>query len=65
MTPKPAFVRVEYWNEMIQGWHVGHAGLMLNDPALYVKKLAERGVIARAVDKETGEVMYGPGGDLL
>lgn len=61
----PTFVRIEYWNPMLGDWATGHAGINLMNPAAYVQKLAKRGTIARAVDKETGEVVYGEGGDLL
>lgn len=61
----PTFCRIEYWNAMTCDWEVGHAGINLMDPAAYVKKLAKRGVLARAVDKETGGVVYGEGADLL
>lgn len=61
----PTFVRIEYWNPMLGDWAVGHAGINLMDPAHYVQKLAYRGTIARAVEIDTGEVVYGEGGDLL
>lgn len=61
----PTFVRIEYWNPVLQDWAVGHAGTNLINPALYVQKLASRGTIARAVNVDTGETVYGPGGDLL
>ena len=61
----PTFVEIQYWNEMTGSWSVGHAGINLMNPATYVQKLMKRGVIARAVDKETGEVVYGEGADLL
>jgi hypothetical protein len=35
------------------------------NPAVYVQKLAKRGVIARAVEVDTGETVYGEGADLL
>lgn len=65
MIDKPTFCRIEYWNPMTADWEVGHAGINLMDPATYVKKLSDRGVVARAVDKETGEIVYGEGADLL
>lgn len=61
----PTFVRIEYWNPMLQDWAVGHAGINLMNPAAYVQKLAKRGTIARAVEVDTGEVVYGEGADLL
>ena len=63
--PKPNFCRIEYWNEMTTSWSVGHAGINLMDPAAYVVKLAKRGVVARAVLVNTGEILYTEGGDLL
>ena len=65
----PTFVRIEYWSHAHHDWTVGHAGLNLMNPARYVQKLAERGTIARAVElddeNQPGEIVYGPGGDLL
>lgn len=61
----PTFVEIQYWNEMTGSWSVGHAGINLMNPVTYVQKLMKRGVIASAVDKETGEVVYGEGADLL
>jgi hypothetical protein len=61
----PTFVRVEYWNGMTASWGTGHAGINLMNPAVYVQKLAKRGVIARAVEVDTGETVYGEGADLL
>jgi hypothetical protein len=60
----PTFCRIEYWNEMTASWEVGHAGVNLINPALYVKKLGARGTIARAVDRD-GNVVYSEGADLL
>lgn len=59
------FVRIEYWNPMTASWQTGHAGLNLMNPSVYVQKLAKRGTIARAVNPDTDEVVYGEGGDLL
>lgn len=61
----PTLVRIDYWNPLTVSWETGHAGINLMNPATYVQKLAKRGVIARAVDKETEEVVYGEGADLL
>lgn len=63
----PCFVRIEYWNHLTESWQVGHAGINLMDPAAYVNKLAKRGVLARAVNKDTGEVAEydGAGAELL
>lgn len=62
----PTFCRIEYWNSMTASWETGHAGIQLMKPDTYVQKLAKRGVLARAVDKDTGEVVYSHGGgDLL
>lgn len=61
----PTFVRIEYWNEMTADWEVGHCGINLMDPAAYVQKLSKRGVVARAVNPDTGETVYGEGADLL
>lgn len=59
-------VQIEYWNPQRGDWGVGHAGIDLRDPAVYVKKLKARNVIARAIDNETGETFYGvEGADLL
>ena len=61
----PTFVQIEYWSPTASDWVVGHAGINLMNPAAYVSKLAARGTIARAVDKDTGETVYGEGADLL
>lgn len=61
----PTFVRIEYWNPLTATWEVGHAGINLMNPAAYVKKLSARGTVARAVDKDTGEIVYSDGGELL
>jgi len=61
----PCFVRIEYWNQRTASWEKGHAGISLMNPAVYVQKLSARGVLARAVDKETDEVVYSEGADLL
>lgn len=56
-------VQLDYW---IQGnWTTGHHNIELRDPATYVTKLGKRGIFARATDLDTGEEMYGPGGELL
>lgn len=65
MIRHPMLVRIDYWNPMIRDWTVGHAGINLLSPEAYVHKLFERGIIARAVDLDNGEVMYGPDGDLF
>lgn len=65
MMDTPRFVAIEYWNPLLGDWAVGHAGINLMDPALYVQKLSARGIVARAVDKDTGEIVYTEGGDLL
>lgn len=61
----PTLCRIEYWNAMTVSWETGHNGINLMDPAAYVQKLAKRGVVARAVDKDTGQTVYGEGADLL
>lgn len=61
----PTFVQVEYWNSATASWQVGHAGINLMNPATYVQKLTKNGHIARAIDKDTGETVYGEGADLL
>lgn len=61
----PSFVEIQYWNSAVLDWGRGHAGISLMNPAAYVQKLAKRGVIARAIVKETGDVVYGEGADLL
>lgn len=62
----PTFVAIHYWNAKTARWDVGHAGLNLMNPALYVKKLSARGIVARVVDKDTGETAYScEGGELL
>lgn len=61
----PVFVRIEYWSPLSADWEVGHAGINLMDPATYVKKLAKRGTLARAVVVDTGEIVYSEGGELL
>lgn len=50
---------------MTVSWETGHAGINLMNPALYVQKLSKRGVVARAVEVDTGETVYGEGADLL
>lgn len=61
----PTFVRLEYWSATAASWGVGHYGINLMNPALYVQKLAKRGVLARAINPDTGEIVYGEGADLL
>jgi len=63
----PTFVEIQYWNQMTGSWQTGHAGINLMNPSAYVQKLAKRGVLARAVDKDTGETVeyHGDGADLL
>lgn len=63
--PVPTLVRIEYWSPGASDWSVGHASMNLLDPAKYVQKLLARNIIARAIDKETGQIFYGEGGDLL
>lgn len=66
MTDQPTFVRVEYWSVKSGEWTVGHAGVNLMDPAVYVQKLAKDGLIARAVEVDSGVTFYGSeGADLL
>lgn len=62
---QPTFVRIEYWNDLTASWETGHAGINLMNPEAYVRKLAKKGTIARAIDVDTGDVVYGEGGDLL
>jgi len=58
--------RIEYWNPERRDWGVGHASWNLLKPAEYIRKVAARGgIIARAVEIDTGKVHYGPGGELL
>jgi hypothetical protein len=61
----PTFVEVQYWNSATASWTTGHAGINLMNPSTYVQKLAKRGTIARAIDKDTGQTVYGEGADLL
>ena len=61
----PTFCRIEYWNPMTASWETGHAGINLMNPATYVQKLGKRGVVARAVEKDTGVIVYSEGADLL
>lgn len=61
----PTFVRIEYWNQMTASWEVGHNGINLMNPAVYVQKLSKRGVLARAVEPASGQVVYAEGADLL
>jgi hypothetical protein len=61
----PTLVEIQYWNPMTVSWETGHNAINLLNPALYVKKLAARGVVARAIEKDTGVVVYSLGGDLL
>jgi hypothetical protein len=65
MVAKPYFVRMEYWNASTASWGVGHHGINLMDPALYVQKLGKNGTVARAIDLDTGETVYSEGADLL
>ena len=65
MMDHPTFCRIEYWNHLTADWQVGHSGINLMNPARYVQELTKRDIIARAVNKETGEVVYSEGGDLL
>lgn len=63
--PTPFMVRLEYWNRKTGEWGPGHKELGLIDPALYLEKLMKRGHIARTIDRETGEILYPEGADLL
>lgn len=66
MVQHPTIVRIEFWNAERGEWGIAHATHSLLNPAVYVKKLIARNIIARAVNKETGETFYGvDGGDLL
>lgn len=65
MMDYPALVRIDYWHPLINDWAVGHVGINLLNPAVYVQKLSKRGVLARAVDADTGDTVYGEGADLL
>lgn len=57
-------VHLEYWNG--SAWETGHHKVKLKDPPAYLQKLKKlRGIFARATDLDTGEEMYGPGGELL
>lgn len=68
------FVRIEYWSPIAADWWVGHKGVEMADPEAYIKGLNARNrapkpppvkMIARAVVIDTGEIIYGDGGDLL
>ena len=61
----PTLVRIEYWSPSHRDWVVGHAGINLVNPSRYVQKLMSRGTVARAVDPDTGGIVYGEGADLL
>lgn len=64
----PAFVRIEYWSSARADWWVGHAGINLMNPEKYVTGVTDKGkMIARAVEVDTGKVIYpvGYGADLL
>ena len=61
----PTFCRIEYWNGEAGEWRVGHAGNNLMDPQKYITKLGQRGIIARAIDKDTEQEFYSQGADLL
>lgn len=61
----PCFVEIQYWNPNTSSWWVGAAGYNLMNPAAYAKKLGANGHITRITDKETGEVVYSEGADLL
>ena len=61
----PTFCRVEYWSDTALDWYVGHAGINLMNPALYAKKLGQRGCLARITSVDSGEVAYSDGADLL
>ena len=65
MMDHPTFVRIEYWSDVKQDWTVGHAGVNLMNPALYAKKLGERGQLARIIEVDTGAMVYSEGADLL
>jgi hypothetical protein len=55
--PVPEFCRIEYLTP--NGWTVGHAGLNLMNPQRYVKMLAKRGTVGRAVVVDTDQIFYG------
>lgn len=61
----PTLCRIEYWYPGASDWKVGHSGVNLLNPAKYVKKLGENGHIARLIETETGNILYGPGAELL
>ena len=64
--PVPTLVRLEYWSVGAGDWSVAHASMNLLDPGKYVQKLLARNIIARAIDKDTGQIFYGvEGSDLL
>lgn len=52
----PTFVRLEQWSEQKREWVVLHAGVNLLHPDRYVERYEKNGKIARAIDKETGEI---------
>lgn len=62
----PQFVRLEYWNAKKGEWEVGHNGINLLDPTLYMSKLMKnKRVIARVRYVDTGEYEYSEGAELL
>lgn len=61
----PTLVRIEYWNPLTQQWEVGHSGINLMNPEVYIQKLSKQGTVARAVDIDTGDIVYTDGGELL
>lgn len=74
--PVPTFCQIEYWNAGASEWRVGHAGTNLMDPQRYATKLGQtqqnrqgvitkKGTITRIIDKDTGQVWYSEGADLL
>lgn len=74
--PVPYFVRIEYWNGEAGEWHVGHAAHNLMDPQKYATKLGQGQPnrygemtkpprITRIIDKDTEQVWYSEGADLL
>jgi hypothetical protein len=61
----PTLVEIQYFNPTTTSWETGHNAINLLRPAVYVQKLALRGMVARAIEKDTGIIVYADGGDLL
>ena len=55
-TPKPKFVRLEFWNQDLGRWVATDGNVSLLHPQKFAERYWAKGNIARAVDLDTGEL---------